>query len=204
MNFLVAGGSGVYGTALVSELRQKQHTVYEAQREATTDGDIDVILEYWRQCDFDNGADLALLVQSFVAEDIQIDGVAFLQKHLRRIDLAELGPYDLQRHVMVNVISPLFAIRYMSKYGVLVEGARVIFPLDKRAGLDTSYVSYRASKAILPTLVEICLDDIVSVLKHFYLTLPETPTPEVVCRMIEILEGENSLVGRMHDLRQMT
>jgi len=198
MVFLVTGGSGKFGSQVVNELRKREHVVYSAQRSGIKSEDINYNLEYWKKIDFDDPSEIAMLVQQLLK--VKLDGVIFLHRAYTAIPINQLGPFDIQHEIRINVLASLMLVRYLFMFEVLNEGGRVVFPLNRKTDISNDYVAYKIANAVLPSAIEIGLDDIIGKLKHCYVILEEC-NEAVIEKLANLLDGTEEIRERMVDLR---
>jgi len=200
MVFLVTGGSGKFGSPLVTELRKREHVVYSAQRSGIKSEDINYNLEYWKKIDFDDPSEIAMLVQQLLK--VKLDGVIFLHRDNIAIPINHLGPFDVQQAIRINVLAPLMLVRYLFMFEVLSEEGRVIFPLNRKTDISNDYAAYKIANATLPSAIEIGLDDIIGKLKHCY-TILEECNKVTIEKLANLLDGTEEVRERMVDLRNI-
>ena len=185
MIFLVTGARGTYGSVITDELRLNGHVVYEAQKKPRKYENPDIAIEFWLSTDFDDAADMVLLGQQFYTRDIKLDGVVHCVKRDDRVNDDDASIFQVEHHIAVNVLNPIFLTRYLRDFGVLTTKARVLFPLDKTEKQKST--PYSISKSIVVTAVQAILKDTLDV---FYPVFPDadgTDSVTVASNVCELL-----------------
>jgi short-subunit dehydrogenase len=171
---MVTGASRGYGSLIANALRSnKRYTVYTVQRAEHPghwDGkEMDWIAD-WIQCDFSDPSAVLPVVERLNTKNVVIEGLvhAVGMREPKNVNL--VSSFDIQEHIMVNVLNPLMLTLYMFQFNRLEPKAKVIWLLD-RTPPKKEVICYHLSKYALPSLVK-PLTEMLADVKLTFITLP--------------------------------
>ena len=158
-NFVVTGASKSYGAAILCELKQRGHTVFEMQRHPrpVLDDLMSPIIdmEHWIKADFSEPADPIFAANYFISENVIVDGIVHCVSHREDVNPDMISAMDFENHFAVSVFSPLVFVMYMARAMRIMPNSKVIFLMDNRK-LDKNNICYLAAKKAIPAVAEAC------------------------------------------------
>lgn len=206
--FLVTGGSGFYGTKIVSTLRNAGHGVYDIQRHArpaTEDLFLPhVEVEYWISADFDNPPDVIRVATELHRKKVKLDGIVHAVKKAEDVPPELLTPIELETHFSVNVFCPLLLTMYLYQSNILKKNSKVLFTLDSCKG-EKNKIAYEAANQATLSIAE-SLKIVMEELEFLYLRLPDQSSSlsdDVENQVANILTSEKPMSTRLVDLRNV-